>query len=54
MAAMMGAEEYDGNMPLVAMGCIMVRQCHSNTCPVEFAVKMKGCVKNLLARQRKL
>ena len=35
MAALMGAEEYGvGTAALVAMGCIMVRQCHSNTCPV--------------------
>jgi glutamate synthase (NADPH/NADH) large chain len=35
MAAMMGAEEFGiGTAALVAMGCIMVRQCHSNTCPV--------------------
>ena len=35
MAAMMGAEEYGmGTSSLIAMGCIMVRQCHSNTCPV--------------------
>ena len=35
MAAMMGAEEYGmGTASLGAMGCIMVRQCHSNTCPV--------------------
>ena len=32
---MLGAEEYGiGTASLVAMGCIMVRQCHSNTCPV--------------------
>tara|TARA_Y100000590_G_scaffold398621_1_gene481179 strand:+ start:2471 stop:6970 length:4500 start_codon:yes stop_codon:yes gene_type:complete len=35
MAAMMGAEEFGiGTTSLVAMGCILVRQCHSNTCPV--------------------
>jgi glutamate synthase (NADPH/NADH) large chain len=35
MAALMGAEEYGvGTTSLVAMGCILVRQCHSNTCPV--------------------
>ena len=35
IAAMMGAEEYGvATTALVAMGCIMVRQCHSNTCPV--------------------
>lgn len=35
VAAMLGAEEFGiGTAALVAMGCIMVRQCHSNTCPV--------------------
>ena len=35
MAAMLGADEYGiGTSALIAMGCIMVRQCHSNTCPV--------------------
>ena len=35
IAAMLGAEEYGiGTASLVAMGCIMVRQCHSNICPV--------------------
>ncbi len=35
IAALLGAEEYGvGTAALVAMGCIMVRQCHSNTCPV--------------------
>ena len=32
---MMGAEEFGiGTTSLIAMGCLMVRQCHSNTCPV--------------------
>lgn len=35
MAAMLGADEFGiGTSSLLAMGCIMVRQCHSNTCPV--------------------
>jgi len=35
IAAMMGAEEFGiGSAALIAMGCIMVRQCQSNTCPV--------------------
>ncbi|MBL8805782.1 MAG: glutamate synthase large subunit [Rhodospirillales bacterium] len=35
IAAMLGADEFGiGTASLVAMGCIMVRQCHSNTCPV--------------------
>ncbi|MGB0906801.1 MAG: glutamate synthase large subunit [Maricaulaceae bacterium] len=40
IAAMLGAEEYGiGTLALVAMGCIMVRQCHSNTCPVGICVQ---------------
>jgi len=35
LAAMLGAEEFGiGTISLVALGCLMVRQCHSNTCPV--------------------
>ena len=35
LAALLGAEEYGiGTSGLIAMGCLMVRQCHSNTCPV--------------------
>ncbi len=40
IAALLGAEEYGiGTLSLVAMGCIMVRQCHSNTCPVGVCVQ---------------
>ncbi|WP_375282531.1 glutamate synthase large subunit [Marinicauda pacifica] len=35
IAALLGAEEYGiGTVALLALGCLMVRQCHSNTCPV--------------------
>ncbi|MEM9706552.1 MAG: glutamate synthase large subunit, partial [Pseudomonadota bacterium] len=35
IAAMLGAEEFGiGTVSLIALGCLMVRQCHSNTCPV--------------------
>jgi glutamate synthase (NADPH/NADH) large chain len=35
IAAMLGAEEFAlGTASLIAMGCLMVRQCHNNTCPV--------------------
>lgn len=35
IASLLGAEEFGvGTTSLIAMGCIMVRQCHSNTCPV--------------------
>ncbi|WP_164119165.1 glutamate synthase large subunit, partial [Sphingorhabdus sp. Alg239-R122] len=40
IAAILGAEEFGiGTLSLVAMGCIMVRQCHSNTCPVGVCVQ---------------
>jgi glutamate synthase (NADPH/NADH) large chain len=43
IAAMMGAEEFGvGTTSLVAMGCIMVRQCHSNTCPVGVCTQDKA------------
>ena len=35
IAACLGAEEYGyATVPLVAIGCIMMRKCHLNTCPV--------------------
>jgi glutamate synthase (NADPH/NADH) large chain len=40
IAALMGAEEFGiGTAALIAMGCIMVRQCQSNTCPVGVCVQ---------------
>ncbi len=40
VAAMLGAEEFGiGTASLVAMGCLMVRQCQSNTCPVGVCVQ---------------
>ena len=55
MAAMMGAEEFGiGTTSLVAMGCIMVRQCHSNTCPVGVCTQDESLRKNLQEHQKKL
>ncbi len=40
IAAMLGAEEYGFSTgPLVVMGCIMMRVCHLNTCPVGVATQ---------------
>jgi glutamate synthase (ferredoxin) len=40
MAALLGAEEYGfGTSALLAVGCVMARQCHSNTCPVGIATQ---------------
>jgi glutamate synthase (NADPH/NADH) large chain len=40
IAALLGAEEFGfATMPLVAMGCIMLRKCHLNTCSVGIATQ---------------
>src|SRR5271166_3831831 len=40
IAALLGAEEFGfSSAPLVAMGCIMMRKCHLNTCPVGIATQ---------------
>jgi glutamate synthase (ferredoxin) len=40
IAALMGAEEFGfSTAPLVVMGCIMMRVCHLNTCPVGIATQ---------------
>ncbi|MSR32275.1 MAG: glutamate synthase large subunit [Gemmataceae bacterium] len=40
IAACLGAEEYGfSTAPLIAMGCIMMRKCHLNTCPVGIATQ---------------
>lgn len=50
IAALLGAEEYNfGTIAMIAMGCVYVRKCHLNTCPVgiattspKFRAKFKG------------
>ena len=43
MAALFGAEEFGfGTAPLVALGCVLVRACHLNTCPVGIATQNPG------------
>jgi glutamate synthase (NADPH/NADH) large chain len=40
IAALLGAEEYGfATAPLVVMGCVMMRVCHLNTCPVGIATQ---------------
>lgn len=56
IAAILGAEEFDfGTSALIALGCVMARQCHLNTCPVGIATqdqelrkKFKGKPENLV------
>ena len=40
IAALLGAEEYGfSTAPLITLGCIMMRKCHLNTCPVGIATQ---------------
>ncbi|HUT32690.1 MAG TPA: glutamate synthase large subunit [Planctomycetota bacterium] len=40
VAALLGAEEFGfGTIALVALGCVMMRKCHLNTCPVGVATQ---------------
>jgi glutamate synthase (ferredoxin) len=40
IAALLGAEEYGFSIaPLIVLGCIMMRVCHLNTCPVGIATQ---------------
>lgn len=43
IGAMLGAEEFGfGTVSLVTLGCIMMRKCHLNTCPVGVATQDAG------------
>jgi glutamate synthase (NADPH/NADH) large chain/glutamate synthase (ferredoxin) len=56
VAAILGAEEFNfGTAALIALGCVYVRQCHLNTCPVGVATqderlraKFKGGADNVV------
>ena len=56
IAALLGAEEFGfATAPLVVLGCIMMRACHLNTCPVGIATqdprlreKFNGAVENVV------
>ncbi|MBG98870.1 MAG: glutamate synthase large subunit [Solibacterales bacterium] len=40
IGALLGAEEFGfSTVPLISMGCIMMRKCHLNTCPVGIATQ---------------
>src|SRR5207245_7153575 len=40
LAAILGADEFGfGTASLLAIGCVMARQCHLNTCPVGIATQ---------------
>ncbi len=51
IAALLGAEEFGfATTPLVSMGCIMMRVCHLNTCPVGVATQDPQLRKNFVGK----
>ncbi len=43
VAAILGAEEFGfATLPLLLLGCVMLRQCHKNTCPVGIATQKEA------------
>jgi glutamate synthase (NADPH/NADH) large chain len=51
VAALMGAEEFGfATAPLVVSGCVMMRVCHLNTCPVGIATQDRRCARSSPAR----
>lgn len=52
VAAMLGAEEFGfATAPLVTLGCVMMRVCHLDTCPVGVATQNPELRKNSVVRQ---
>ena len=48
VAALLGAEEFGfATAPLVVMGCVMMRVCHLNTCPVGIATQDPGAAQDV-------
>ena len=44
IGALLGADEFGfSTAPLIAAGCIMMRKCHLNTCPVGVATQDPCC-----------
>ena len=55
IAAMLGADEFGfATAPLVVQGCIMMRKCHLNTCPVGVATQDKELRKRFTGKPEHL
>ena len=54
VAALLGAEEYGmATASLVAMGCVMLRKCHLNTCSVGIATQDPGAARAVRTARRR-
>ncbi|MDR1882482.1 MAG: glutamate synthase large subunit [Prevotella sp.] len=55
VAAMLGAEEFGfATSALIVLGCIMMRKCHLNTCPVGVATQNEDLRKKFIGRSEYL
>ncbi|MBN1187576.1 MAG: glutamate synthase large subunit [Bacteroidales bacterium] len=55
ISAMLGAEEYGfATAALITLGCIMMRKCHLNTCPVGVATQDKELRKRFIGKSQYL
>ena len=55
VAAMMGAEEFGfATSALIVLGCVMMRKCHLNTCPVGVATQSEQLRKKFMGRSEYL
>ncbi len=55
VAALLGAEEFGfGTAALVVLGCVMLRKCHTNTCPAGVATQDPRCRKRFQGRPEHL
>jgi glutamate synthase (NADPH/NADH) large chain len=55
VAALLGAEEFGfGTAALVTLGCVMLRKCHTNTCPAGVATQDPRCRKRFQGRPEHL
>ena len=55
LMAMLGAEEYGfATSALIVLGCVMMRKCHMNTCPVGVATQNEELRKRFLGRSEYL
>lgn len=55
IGALLGAEEFGlGTTVLVALGCLMMRKCHTNTCPVGIATQNEELKKKFPGKEEHL
>lgn len=55
IGALLGAEEFGfSTMPLVILGCVMMRKCHTNMCPVGIATQSEELRKKFLGQYKNI